>query len=186
MNKEVYKRTKEYFDKLRAKQDFDWSNQKKMKIKRKKSKKKILPKSVKKQPGIFNIRDHIRISHTPTPPEPRSISRIQSYIPKKTLVTELSTKMLDTVVDVPLLDEKGNNVVSGGNILYKKEKLKDVINKPVFYLKKIEKTIRVETGVRKILKKIMESKWSSEEINKELKTEKFYEDLGVDKTEIKL
>lgn len=145
MNAKVYKRTKEYIDTLRAEKDFDWCKGS-VPLKFKKGK-KLLPKRFKKSSNsVFNIADNLRISHEALPPEPRSIMNIQSYIPKRSLVTELSANMLETIVKVPLLDINGNEVRNpmDNKVLYKKQKLKDVINKPTAYIQAIYSHLKVE------------------------------------------
>ena len=163
MNNRVYKRTKEYIDELRAKKDFDFSNSKPIQPN---NKKKFVIKKSKTEP-IFNINDVIRISHEKPPPSPRSISNIALELPKKSLVSELSSKMLDIVMKVPILDENGKEKRSERNeIIYKKEKLKDVLYRPVADLMSISKYFKVKNeNYKKIIHAIIVDKIDMSKIN---------------------
>ena len=127
--------TREYI----KRRNFDWMNQHKLHFKTTKT-----PKITKTEKGIIqNINDVVRVSHQQFPPQPRSISTILAGRPKPTLAAEISAGLLDQTIQIAQYDKLTGNVIKDpyGKILYKKEKLKDILYKPVGELIRINKTL---------------------------------------------
>lgn len=128
--------TREYIKRY----NFDWMNQHKLQFKKQKGK-KISTKSEKSI--IQNINDVVRVSHQQFPPEPRSIATILAGRPKPTLAAEISAGLLDQTIQIAQYDKLTGKVLKDpyGKTLYKKEKLKDILYKPVGELIRINKTL---------------------------------------------
>ena len=120
--------------------NFDWLWSKPTQKKKKKNKKKKLLNIKKKKDGIvYNVNDIIRVSSLGPIPEPRSIYRAYSLKDKKTLAELIGESVFDTNIKVPQMDEAGNILKTiDGKIIYKKQKLKDVITQPTSSLLKLQ------------------------------------------------
>lgn len=128
--------TREYI----KRKNFDWMNQTKVKFKVSRNTDSTIKKIKKREEGIIqNINDVIRVNHIQYPPQPRSVYTIMAGRPKPTLASEISAGLLDQSVKVPQYDKETGEKKKDqfGKTIYKKEKLKDILYKPVGELVRI-------------------------------------------------